>query len=161
MLVHFIPDDVEGIEQCWLFGDNFLASTYRECFLKAEDDWFIKKYFKVDKFCNSRFTSTNQNILSRLQITFVKAIEEKVKLPKVIIVMLHSDLISELAAEESMPATVIGTCLEWLVKEMAAALKQHKEDLPPKAKKGLDPIVYWLALLHSKYFVLPHLLPVC
>ena len=151
MNVYYIPDEVEGIEQCWLFGDNFLASTYRECFLKTTDEWFIKENFEVEKFCNSRFTSTNQNILSRLQITFVKAIEEKVKLLKMIIVMLHSDLISELAANESMPATVIGTCLEWLVNEMSGAIKQHSKDLPKKAKRDLDLIIYWLALPHSKY----------
>ena len=136
-----------------MVGDNFLASTYRECFLLTEDEWFIKENLAFEKFCGSSYTSSNQNILSRLQISIAKAINEKIFLPKVIVMILHQDILEGLEKRScELSASSMGTWLDWLATEVWAMIEKRKADLPNKAKKEMDPIIYWLPIPPSKQF---------
>ena len=79
--------------------------------------------------------------------------EEKVKFPKVIVVILHNDLLDALELkDQELAVTLLGTWLEWLVQDFASIISKRKDELPTKVKKDQEPMVYWLALPQSKYF---------
>ena len=141
------------MNELWVIGDNFVAATYCEKFLNkdAKNGWFMKSNYEVFNYCNSRYSSSNQNILSRIQITVAAAINEKVKLPQVILMMLHNDLVKALdIAEPTCCATAFGIWIEWLIQQVNKLIEDRLANLPKKAIREKESIVYWLQIPQHK-----------
>ena len=162
MFTVIILDKIRGIKEVWLLGDNFSATTYRKYFSEISEvleesrqkrdedkdisfEFYIKKHFDFNMFCNSCFNSPTQNMLVCLQNTFVSTVNKHDNLPQYMMVILDSDLIDYLGFEEAGMAQLLRDWVDWLVKEFSAALSTRVEQLPAKAK--ILPCVYWVLLL--------------
>ena len=135
-----------GTDDLWLMGDNFMASTYRKGFKKAEWFSFIKTNYEVGAFCSSKYKNNNTNAISRIVNTFVHAFNSTAKMPKYIIVILDDDLIQYLKYKEYGVSTMYGTWIEYLVKQLSDMIDVRGKQLPIKAKQEFFPTVYWTAL---------------
>ena len=138
----------------WIVGDNFTAKSYRAHFkLVTGRTFYIKENFEFSAFCNSRFNSANLNMLSRLQNTLAMAMNRTKTglLPKYILVILDDDLITYLDFKQEGVATLLGSWIEWLVREFNKVIKARKEQVPMKCKKA-DTCFYWVAApTHSNF----------
>ena len=142
----FIPGDVRGIKKVWILGDNFLASTFRPCYKKGTVDMYLKNEFEVNAFCSSKFNDKNQNIISRMQITFANALNGSKHLPYAMMILMDDDLIEYLNYKNFGVSTMYGTWVEYLIKELESLILAKKSYLPRKAVMQNNPIVYWVAL---------------
>ena len=166
MRIILVSEKIKALHEVWLLGDNFAATTYRKFFLlrpeiKDEDghdpvepfEFFIKKNFDFNMFCNSRFNSPTQNMLVRIQNTFVSAINKAANLPKYIILIFDNDLIEYMNYLDSGMAQLLGVWVNWLISEFAAAVEKRNDQLPVRAK--LMPCIYWCLLPgHVNFYAL-------
>ena len=150
-------DKITGMDTVWFWGDNFVASSYRKYFLNrptvieetVKDEFFIKSNYGYDVSCNSRYNSPTKNILIRLRNAFASAINKSIHLPKYIIIILDGDLIDFLEYEGQGMSQILGDWITWLSKELTLMIEDKKGKLPVKAKRFMEPCVYWsLAPLH-------------
>ena len=116
-LVCFSENPVCG-DVVWIVGDNFAARLYRTHFKKATSkDLYIKNNLEYIPFINSRYSSSNSNMLAHIQNTFVSAFNKtKDKLlPKYIVMVFDDDLITYLGFKRGDGvATLLGSWVEWL-----------------------------------------------
>ena len=131
---------------------------YRGHFKKVEapangNVHFIKKYYEYSAHGSSCFSSSNENMLSRLQNSLALAVSQ-VKtglLPKYIIVLLDDDLISFLNFKKEGVATLLGSWVEWLVQEFNTIIEDRLNQVPEKCKKVI-PFFYWVTAPTHSYF---------
>ena len=151
-------DKIKGLHAVWFLGDNFAATIYRKHFLLISDvvseerhrkgnedefQFFVKDNFEFHMFCNSKYNSPMQNMLIRLQNTFVAAINQNISLPRYVLIILDSDLIDFLAFNKAGMAQLAGDWITWLVNQFSVAIAKRKEQLPSKAQCKSEPCVYW------------------
>ena len=109
-------DNLSGMEHLWFVGDNFMAKSYRTHFKRnTSSQRFIKDNFEPTPFVNSRFSSSNTNMLSRIQNTFAAALNQmkKMNLPRYVVIVLDDDLITFLNFKDEGAATLLGTWVKW------------------------------------------------
>ena len=82
-------EEIEGLNDLWLVGDNFVSASYREHYMKRNQPWFMRNQFELGIFCNSRFTSNDTNILNWLRTSVINGVNARVKLPKIIVNILE------------------------------------------------------------------------
>ena len=130
----------------WILGDNFTAKSYRSHFKSRNANHYIKKNYEVTAFCNSKFASSNTNMLSRLQNTLATGLNKTKNgiLPKYILVILDDDLITYLDYKREGVATLLGKWIEWLVKEFNSLIGDRKKQLPQHCRK-IEPFFYWVS----------------
>ena len=144
-------------EMLWFLVDNFLAKSYRNHYHKcnpANVMHFIKKSFEYSAVCNSRFSSTNTNMLARIQNVLVSALNGSKHgiFPKYIVVVLDDDIISFLDCKTSDGvATLYRIWLKWLVDQIESVIKARCDQVPPKSKK-ITPFIYWVTAPVHAYF---------
>ena len=144
---------VRGFDELWFIGDSFIASTYRRNFKKVgHDQLYCKRNFEVTAFCSSRFSDSNNNVLSRVVNTAAEAINKNIKLPKFIVVVLDTDLIEYLNYKNYGVSGMLGSWLEYLAKELDNMIRVRLEQLPDKARRSGEPFVYWASLpIHANF----------
>ena len=148
----YLAENTPGEDLLWILSDNFVATTFRPHFKKyvppaGEDSCFIKSNFEMVAFCGSRYSSSQTNILARLQNALAAGINAAKKtgwLPKYIIVVLDKDLVSYLDFVDEGAATILGTWIEWIADQFADLVQQRLNQVPLKAKKVV-PFFYWVA----------------
>ena len=141
-------DDPLCRDTLWILGDNFTAKSYRTHFKRVSSGpngrtHFIKQQYDYTPFCNSRFASSNTNMVSRIQNSLASGFN-KLKngiLPRYILVVLDDDLITFLDFKKDGAATLLGTWIEWLVKEFNILVKARLDQLPERCKK-FEPFFY-------------------
>ena len=121
--------------ELWIVSDNFIAESYRENFLHVKG-LYAKKAFEVHNFCNSRYTCNNRNMLSRIQHAVLRGINKRFKLPDFILIVLDNDLAQFLNYNAAGTASLIGSWIEWLTKQIADTIQKRKQELPLKAVKA-------------------------
>ena len=142
----FCTGDVRGVNELWMLGDNFLASTYRNHFeMSMLESCFMKSSFEVSPHCGSRFASNNTNMLSRIQNSVCKALNSANVLSKYMVFMLDGDLIDFLNYTQFGLSGMLGRWIEWLAKEVSLAVQLEKKLLPKKALREQEPFIYWIA----------------
>ena len=148
-----IPDKIEGYEELWFLGDNFMASTYRDHVKNSEREFYVKDHFEVCPFCNSHFNSNDTNMLSWIINSFVQALKKHTKLPKYLVIVLENDLMEFLNYREFGISSMYGEWLEYLAKNLMEVAINRCEQLPKKPKRDDYPLFYWSAVPHNKNFL--------
>ena len=124
----------------WFLGDNFMARSFRNHYKRRDPGkdkaHYVKNNFEFMAHCGSRWSSSNENMLSRLRSSLASGINQQKSglLPKYIVVVLDDDLITFLDFKEEGIATLLGTWIEWLVKEFTALIQERKNQVPEKSK---------------------------
>ena len=135
-----------GLQNLWVINDNFVATTFRNYLKNAKFTSYMKQEYEVTAFCSSRFSDSNTNLISRLQITFADAVNAKVRLPDYIIVILDDDIIQVQEYKLKDVSTLYGIWLEWLLKQFNELITGRLAQLPSKSKNAEHPFLYFLAL---------------
>ena len=155
-MILYILEDIEGLNDLWVIGDNFTTTTYREHFTKRNMNWFMRDNFELVFFSKSRFNSNNPNMLSRLVNSLITAVNSRVKLPKVMVILLQQDFIEALQYDDShvtISASLYGTWIEWLAEQIMNIINDANQRLPVKAQRPPEePIIYWSATPSHKNF---------
>ena len=114
----------------------------------------MKDGFDVIPFCNSRYASNDTNMLSRIQNSFARGVNERVKLPKYVVVILDNDLIDYVSAEAGTGnmATFLGEWIEYLMNNLLELCQLQRKSLPKKTIRDEYPLIYWVAAPHHKNF---------
>ena len=157
VLLFSIAENPKSTDICWIIGDNFTAKSYRNHFRKdSSDKSFIKDNYDYTAFCNSRFSSTNTNMLARLQNSLVSGFNQTKNgaiLPKCILIVLDDDLITFLDFDKEGTTTLLGTWVEWLAKAFTVAINERLQQLPDRCKKEQNkPFLYWVSAPTHSYF---------
>ena len=150
----FSPSDKPvGYNIVWIVGDNFAARTYRKGFKKGcRENTYLKKNYEIKPFINSRYSSSNRNILSRIINSFTDALNKHNKLPKLILFVLDDDLAEEMDYCGSGEATLIRKWFEYIVQKIDKATQDRKGKLPTKGKREDYSKIFWVApALHLKF----------
>ena len=155
--VFILSDETVSDERVWFLGDNFIARTYRVHYKIFNSNregckHFGKENFEVIAHCNSKYSSSQVNLLACLQNTLATAINhcKNGTLPKYIIIILDEDLIDYLNFPYEGAATLLGSWIQWLCKEFAALIDFRFNQLPLKCTKKGKPFFYWVtAPTHS------------
>ena len=83
-------------------------------------------------------------MLDRLRNKFVTALKTCKALPKIILVTLEDDIISEIKYEKQGVEDMCAQVVDWLMKEFNKAVDTYKDFLPFKAKKEDWPHFLWI-----------------
>ena len=114
----------------------------------------MKKYFQVEAHCSSRFSDSNSNMISRLQISMAKAINKAMYLPDYIIIVLEDDIIDFLEYRNYSVSAMYGTWLDWLAKEFNELIFKKQAHLPVGARNDNETQIYWTTAVYHKMFTL-------
>ena len=115
------------------------------------DKSYIKSNYEFKPFCNSRFASSTENMLTRLQNSLAMGFNhfKDGRLPQYIVVVLDDDLITYLDFKKEGATTLLGIWIQWLAQEAQKLLQDRLQQLPVKCKKT-EVFFYWVsAPLHS------------
>ena len=104
--------------------------------------------------CNSKYDSSERNILLRLNYALVNAMKKEAKLPQFIVMVLDDDIINYARYDEcDGMSTILGEYLDSLVQNVHDLINTRKsQQLPAKVTKLEYPMVYWIAAPHHKNF---------
>ena len=141
----------------WFLGDNFAAKSYRPHFKKKAGPegrlHYIKEFYDYIPYVNSKFASSNTNMLSRLQNSLATGFNRMKNgiLPRYIIVVLDDDLITYLDYKCEGVATLLRTWVEWLMKQFKELLQARIDQLSKRCTKH-EMYFYWSNMpMHSHF----------
>ena len=136
-------------------GDEFMYRNFQDHFQqRSYEDYqgYAKEHFETRGFANSKYISTDQNMLSRLRNLMVKAISDQILFPKYIVIVLDDDLIKFLNHEGYGITKSLGWLINNLMIEYDRLIETQKEYLSYKSKKSSHPILIWIeAPLHNEF----------
>ena len=159
MFFVYIAESTIGSDLLWFVGDNFTVKSFRGHYKRVTpeaDKHFIKENYEYAVFANSRYASSQTNMLAQIQNTVAQVVGSNKKsglMAKYVIIVLDDDLISYLDSglEENGLATVFGTWIEWISKEINSLIDCRLGQLPLKLKK-YRPFIYWVAAPIHHFF---------
>ena len=144
---------IRGAEQLWLLGDEFLTKAYGHFNGVANEEagiYFTKDHYEVKMFAGNNLDPEITTPLARIRSEFIKAVEEHILLPKVVVIILDNDLIKHADRNSSY---VYSTLIHWLASEFNKIVEVQKDRLPIKAKKLDGPTFIWIAPPQNINFV--------
>ena len=124
-----------------------MVKSYRSHFLLHSDNegCYIKSTYEYRNFCNSRFSSANENMMIRLQNTMASALNKCEHLPKYVLVILDDDIITFTEYLGPGVSSLLGSYITWIVKEFRKLVEDKKNALPAKVKQPQEPCIYFCA----------------
>ena len=136
----------KGYDKVWLIGDDFVAQTYQQYFVRMETkDSYIKQNFEVSAFFNNAL-AFNRSSIGRLQNALAAAINQQNILPKLVVYILENDVINCLPKEECEETTLL--IYKKVFRSMATfterAFATLHESLPAKCMREGYPHILWI-----------------
>ena len=108
--------------------------------------------FEVYGSFSSKYTSTDQNTVSRFRNVLAQLIQDKVILPKFIVVVPDDDIIKYFGYNDHDMTKAYYSILNNIMAEHNKLLMTQKEFLPLKAKKFYYPQIIWIqAPIHKSF----------
>ena len=91
---------MEGLDQIWVFGDEFADHSFTEHMRHArdvnKDQLFTFQHFEVFDYTTNRYSSSLRSIIARIRALVQKAITERKYLPKAMVMVFDDDIIKQL-----------------------------------------------------------------
>ena len=116
------------MEEVWFLTDEFGFKSFKK-YYKQRDDYtgYVRDMYEVRGFTTDRFSSMDNNLLSRMRNLFVGALNSNAKLPKLIVVILDNDLINfALFKKEATPPLHFNKIIHWMMTELDRSIKTRK-----------------------------------
>ena len=133
-------------ELAWIIGDDFVKNTYHQVVGASDHRFYLKDNFKVEKFTSSR-SQGRGNILNRIHNYLVEVLNQIILLPKIIIIVLDSDLYKNIEVKNEEVEdleSIMAFTFEYLIKNVHNEIEKHKMIMPIKARKYRYPSVLWI-----------------
>ena len=93
----------------------------------------MKDNFEVDAFCNSKYCSSNQNMLARIQNAMALGFNRNPYLPKYVIFVLDEDILNYVRFEGLGTCELVGMFIQWILKQLLLLIEDKRRGLPGKA----------------------------
>ena len=98
-----------------------------------------------DTFLYTRYNlDLGSNVISRIRNALVDALNERLKLPKIILVVVDDDMIIDTKHPKSGISLILGKNLEYLLGEMFRLITTRKDQVAQKCKKAKEPQIIWI-----------------
>ena len=100
----------------------------------------------------NKYTSLNGNMISRLRNSLANAIEAQPLLPRMVVIVLDDDIMTEFPFSKKAKPKHIAGILHWLMVEYDRLVTGHKENLQQKSKKlGYPSFMFIEAPYHENF----------
>ena len=119
-----------------------------------EDAAYMFENFDVVGFISSKYSHYDQNAVSRMCNTMVKAVQDQVILPKWVIIVFDDDLIKYISGRNPFAPTMtaVSKVIDNIMKEHIKVLQIQKEYLPRKSQRRGFPQLLWIeAPIHTSF----------
>ena len=146
---------VHAFYDVWIVGDHFLHNTAQAYFTMRNNAVknnktvpFLFQSYNVSAYFNMISSSTRG--LARILNPLIQALNERPRLPKMIIVVPDKDIITDAKTYSFGSTYILGKALHYLVKEIGIVIQRRKMELMEK-KPGTVvpdyPKVIWVRML--------------
>ena len=151
----FLIGLITACEEIWFISDAFAFTSFEQHFKDREAETasgYVHNTFDIKGFFTNKFTHYDQNAVSRICNTLITALQEKIKLPKWIIIVMDDDLIKYIDVDSKDIAEVLSRLLDNIMKEHNKTIAIHKDFLPPRAQRKHFPQFIWIkAPVHNNF----------
>ena len=114
--------------------------------------FFMKENFDLKIYASDKYTSNNPSLLCRMRNQLIKAIEENILLPQIIVIIFDRDFIATVSHNDCGISLICGIDIDWLAKEFNRIIVAHKDRLPNKSVSHEAPKLIWMqAPLHTGF----------
>ena len=152
MFLTYIISDVNGYEEVWIIGDQFVAASGN--IIEDKRNAYVNRNYQVSAFGGNPITSQIPDPIARLRNVLVTAFQRRRCIPKIIAVICEADLINAIKIQEYGTSEHYGQAIEWLADEHVDIIDKFRGYIPAKAKKNrsLWPFIVWIApSIHDRY----------
>ena len=149
------------MEKLWLIGNNFIAKTGQQYFINRANDSYAQEHFEIKLVYHSglniKSTQANardfdDNAVSRIYNSFVKAMTDSASIPKLVVFILENDVIQFINYDNFGVTALYGKIIDTLARNINQAVDQFREFLPAKAKRDDWPQFIWIIpSTHANY----------
>ena len=139
---------MKAYDTIWIVGDEFVSKSGVQHFINSKVDNIKNGHmlhnFDVKLYVSGKFSSNNRSALSRIRNCVVKAINENYLLPKIIVMVVDCDILSDVQFDHYGISVLLGMINEWLCSEIHKVIWAYKDKLPAKAVKDNYPHILWI-----------------
>ena len=115
---------------------------------------YMFRYYNVKKFIPGNIASMSTSPVARILNNLIKAVNENQLLPHFIIIVPDWDILKSIKYYDYGVSKIIGSTLEWLVREIDRLITTKKIDLAkirPGAVISSEPKIIWITMLGRPY----------
>ena len=138
----------------WLLGDEFLTKAvghFLQGKQESDENVFMKNNFDI-KWYASNNLDLQKAVIGRLRDQLKKAIKEQKLLPKLIIVILDDNIITNMKSKGYGISEAYGCLIHWAAEKFNHVISSYKDKLPKRCKKEQYPNFVWMAPPQHKNF---------
>ena len=132
------------MHEAWIIGDCFIHENYHACQeahseeRKAKSGLYLFDYYTVRCF-TARPLSEEKNVVTRIMNAFLKALNDFLRMPKIVIMVPEFDLLRFISFYEQGTSEVMESILTWMVTNIQRAVQSRKDMLLHKNKGSVAP----------------------
>ena len=155
-----ISGEVVAINDFWIIGDSFINKHYfmlpqlkHEVKQARRTIPYLYQFFNVTCYTPNPDTSV-RSTLARLVNCVIKALNDAVKLPRLILIIPNSDIVRyvrRLVDPDFEDMTLfLDATLKWVINQMARAVdavKDHLQRRKPRAVLSYEPKMIWIKMM--------------
>ena len=163
ILLSVIAGYIAAQNDVWLCGDEFLNNLFpilQELCDSAKDAHepipYLYQYYNITRITEEKM-STNKTFLSRVINSITRGLQNQPKLPRYIIMLIDADLVQFVNHFGFSISHILGSCLEWLMKNLDCVISSKKDTLcrrQPGAIKSGEPKIIWVTMAYRPEFCL-------
>ena len=162
LLLCILAGRIRAMRDLWLIGDQFLFDMYptlpelkNESRSKQSQVPYIYEYLNVSSYVTNPLVVVRSKLACILN-ALISALNEAVKLPRLIVVIPDTDLLEQMDFFSPGKTVIMGLCFEYLVSNFEKSVHAKKDQLRQKRPGSVinnEPKIIWTALIPRKGFI--------
>ena len=132
-LFHFIPGYIAAQKDLWVVGETFLDEVFNTLQeLKADASsgkkqmLYLYDYYNVSFKIDDKLSNVN-NSLSHIINAIIKPLNTTAPVPRIILIMTDFDILRQIKHFGFGVSQVIGSIIDWLIKNIEQAIATKKD----------------------------------
>ena len=152
-IINFFIEGIQGYDNIWILGDEFVTKAIGHLLdaqtdKDKEDKLYMKRNYNIKPYMDNNL-SVVKSPVTRIRNKLVDAIHENGLFPKLILILIDTDLTCDIDSHISF---TFGSDMNWLLTEIDKLLEIHKDRLPCKGRKPGYPTFVWMSPPQHKTF---------
>ena len=142
---HFFIGEIKALKGLWFIGDDAVTDSYHvfpamknEAVLAKRRIPYVFEFYNVSCF-TTNLLSEMKDVLARLVNSFVKALNENVYLPRLVVVIPEDDLLHFIDHFCSGISLISSVAINWIVNQMERAVEAIKDYLQRQCLGAIAP----------------------
>ena len=151
----------------WVVGDRFVSETFPalpelKVVLKEErrPSLYIYDYYNITCHAENQL-SANENTMARLVNAVIKGLNEPHRMPRIILMIVDTDLLTHIKHVGFGESQVIGSAINWIVRNVENAIESKQDELRKRRPGSLhtgEPKVLWVKTFTHPYKMHPSMI---